>query len=444
MSDVDYDVVVVGAGYAGVTSARDLRDRGRSVLLLEGSDRLGGRTFVRPFAGRPDVMIECGGEFVGLEAHVDVRREVERYDVPLHFSGPVNGPEMVRFFTGGELRSMPVPVADLWALEAVAVRMHQAASRLTQSIPLHMQGVSDLDVSAAEFFRPLGLPESVRDLLYALIGANEGADPDEASLLWLLGLIAGSGGSPLQYLMFGVFPSQVFTNGSQDLLERMVSESGMDLRLSSRVVQVADHGSKVLVRTQDNTEVRARACVMAAPTNVLRHITFMPGLPREQADLVAHNHASRAIKVHLIVENVPAAPLCIGGRAPLQVIIPRRQLDNGQWLLVGFGAESVARFDPNDLAAVQDALRYYLPEARVLAVDGHNWGTDPLFDGTYRVDRPGEAKRVGQVMSAMPGRTAFAGGDIEERLSRSTINGAIASGVRAAARVHDFLRAEQT
>jgi monoamine oxidase len=124
VSDVDYDVVVVGAGYAGVASARDLRDRGLSVLLLEGSNRVGGRRFTRPFKGRPDIMIECGGEYVGLETHVNVRREVERYNIPLRTSDPDHAPETVRFFTGGELRTMPVPVADLWAFEAVAVRMH--------------------------------------------------------------------------------------------------------------------------------------------------------------------------------------------------------------------------------------------------------------------------------------------------------------------------------
>jgi monoamine oxidase len=46
-------------------------------------------------------------------------------------------------------------------------------------------------------------------------------------------------------------------------------------------------------------------------------------------------------------------------------------------------------------------------------------------------------------MGAMTGRIAFAGGDIEERLFRNTIDGSIASGGRAAAKVHAFLRADQ-
>lgn len=45
------DVVVIGAGFAGVTAARDLSESGLSVLVLEGRDRLGGRTCYRPFRG---------------------------------------------------------------------------------------------------------------------------------------------------------------------------------------------------------------------------------------------------------------------------------------------------------------------------------------------------------------------------------------------------------
>ena len=51
MSSEDYEAIVVGGGFAGITAARDLHDRGHSVLVLEGRDRLGGRTWYKPFAG---------------------------------------------------------------------------------------------------------------------------------------------------------------------------------------------------------------------------------------------------------------------------------------------------------------------------------------------------------------------------------------------------------
>jgi monoamine oxidase len=57
------DVVVVGAGLAGLTAARDLQRAGLRVLVLEARDRVGGRTLNQPIA--PNVVVEVGGQWVG-------------------------------------------------------------------------------------------------------------------------------------------------------------------------------------------------------------------------------------------------------------------------------------------------------------------------------------------------------------------------------------------
>jgi phytoene dehydrogenase-like protein len=46
-----FDVVVIGAGFAGLRAARDLSDAGVRVALLEARDRIGGRAWTRPFPG---------------------------------------------------------------------------------------------------------------------------------------------------------------------------------------------------------------------------------------------------------------------------------------------------------------------------------------------------------------------------------------------------------
>ena len=79
VSAANPDVVVVGGGFAGVTAARELRKAGRSVVLVEARDRLGGRTWTSQFAGMP---VEMGGTWVHWhQPHVFA--ELRRYGLSL-------------------------------------------------------------------------------------------------------------------------------------------------------------------------------------------------------------------------------------------------------------------------------------------------------------------------------------------------------------------------
>lgn len=60
-SDRDFDAIVIGAGFAGITAARELRAQGRRTLLLEARDRIGGHTWTDTFLGE---LIERGGTWV--------------------------------------------------------------------------------------------------------------------------------------------------------------------------------------------------------------------------------------------------------------------------------------------------------------------------------------------------------------------------------------------
>ena len=63
-----FDVIVIGAGVAGLAAARDLSGARKRVLLIEARDRIGGRIFTRHLADVA-VPIELGAEFIHGEAH---------------------------------------------------------------------------------------------------------------------------------------------------------------------------------------------------------------------------------------------------------------------------------------------------------------------------------------------------------------------------------------
>src|SRR5205807_10172788 len=63
------EVVVVGAGLAGLTAARELHKAGRSVLVLEARNRVGGRCFSRPIGPHASDVANMGATFVGPTQH---------------------------------------------------------------------------------------------------------------------------------------------------------------------------------------------------------------------------------------------------------------------------------------------------------------------------------------------------------------------------------------
>jgi monoamine oxidase len=97
------DVVVIGGGFAGVTTARELTRRGHSVLVLEARDRLGGRTFYTEKLGRK---LELGGTWV-------------------HWFQPHVWAEITRY--GLELTQSPVPEKGYWITGASGTRERQAS-----------------------------------------------------------------------------------------------------------------------------------------------------------------------------------------------------------------------------------------------------------------------------------------------------------------------------
>ena len=77
--DLEYDVIVVGAGFAGLTAARELSHAGRRVAIVEARDRIGGRTWLTQRMG---LNLELGGTWVHWTQPY-VWAELRRYGIGL-------------------------------------------------------------------------------------------------------------------------------------------------------------------------------------------------------------------------------------------------------------------------------------------------------------------------------------------------------------------------
>jgi monoamine oxidase len=425
------DAIVIGGGFAGITAARDLGRRGRSVVVLEARDRLGGRTWRRPFADT-DLNIEFGGQWLARPWQPNVAREVEHYGLAMAETPMPLSPMSL---AAGRRRQgiVPVPVDEVIPLERVWFHLIQAARRLDAAAPL-ASPPADLDIPFVEWLAQFRLPAFTLEYLYAWGAGVFGCPIERIPTLGMLAWIAD-----YDYSVISVFlgESEILRDGTSSAIEAMVRESGAEIRLHAPVRHVAQHGHGVTVTTDAGERFSARAAVVAVPLNTLGDISFDPALNPARQEAAQEGHIGHSVKVWALVEGAPPGFYGVGQGPGLLWLATQQELPEGS-LMLGFGP-GPGLLEVNSVEAIQRNVDAYMDGARVLKVDAHDWSADPYSKSAWVGYGPGQLTRWGNGIRRPEGRLFFAGSDIATKWA-GWIEGAVDTGGRAAAQIDALLQ----
>ncbi|GAA2996348.1 flavin monoamine oxidase family protein [Actinokineospora diospyrosa] len=425
MDSPEVDVVVVGAGFAGLTAARDLGAAGRSVRVLEARDRIGGRTWYRTdlFDG---VGLEMGGTWIVPE-QTFVSAEVRRYGISVSDS---ELPARMTWSDRGVVLDslLPVPPEQLGELEHAVRALVAAGARLDVDRPLSEQDLADLDVPIRQWADDAGLSGNARELLISWFCGCGNASADTGSALDILRWLAAMENSVWGMVQASVL-GQTFDAGTSALAGALAADSGADIRLNTPVRFVRQDGDRVVVGHDDGV-VTARRVLITVPIGLLRHIDFQPALSPGKLAISTENHAGQGQKVWALARNVAQDLSGYGWGTAFDYVGAMRTVPDGV-VLVCFAPEH-DRVDAEDLADVQRAVREFAPEAEVIAAATHQWVDDEWSRGTWTTFRAGQITRYEKDLAVAEGLVHFAGAHTAHRWP-GFIDGAIDSGKRAAA-----------
>jgi monoamine oxidase len=420
-----HDVVVVGGGFAGVTAAREAARDGRSVLLLEGRDRLGGRTWTAPWNGH---QIEYGGGWVHWH-QPHTFSEITRAGLTVELSGD---PDVTAWYVGDDRRTGTITERD-----AIANRgWLQFVDGVERSLPnphdptLAIAELARIDrLTIAQRVDELDLDDEHREVLWAELESLAHGPLDEAGAASVLRWHALSGYSLAltQYTGGRV----TLTNGTRGLLEAIAGGAEYETRLGMPVAAVRRRGDGVEVETRSGQLFPAARAVVAVPLNALGAVEFNPALSELKMEAVALGQASRGIKIFIHADGEPVSQNAIRPGHPFGYLDTEFMNDDGTQVMIGFGYDAALN-DATDLARVQGDLDRIIPGYRAVDASAHDWLADEFARGTWAIHRPGWYSRYYQEMRRPEGPVLLAGSDLAAGWS-GFIDGAIESGLRAGA-----------
>jgi monoamine oxidase len=457
-ASVSADVAVVGAGLAGLTTARNLVAQGHSVVVLEARNRVGGRVLNHTIGSGK--VAEAGGEFIGptqdrilaLANAVGVGT-FDAYDTGKNVYK--NGLISLKYTDTGVLGTAPTDPLLIVDIISLSQQIDQLSKKVPAAAPWTAPSAASYDAQTLEtWVRGHSInAEGILGLLAPFTQALVGAEPRDLSMLFILAYVASAGNAS----NVGTFERLInvrggaqqtrFVGGSQEVALRVAAALGSRVQLNTAVRRISQTASGVSVEA-DNLTVSAQHVVVAVPTPLAGRIDYDPQLPVARDQLMQRTAMGALMKVEAVyptpfwrAAGLTGQFLTVGG--PVGYSFDNSPPDGSLGVLAGFVGGDQDRIwaakSPADRRAgvLAQYARLFNDNRFLTPIDyfdmdwpSEQWsrgGPTPIFG-------PGTLTEYGPALRAPVGRIHWAGTETSD-FWQGYMDGAVRSGERVAAEV---------
>ena len=445
MAHPDCDVVVVGAGLAGLTAARELTTAGVDVVVVEARGRVGGRVETQTVDG---LTLDLGGTWIGptQDLIADLAADLGIGTFPTYDDGEhvlVLGGRTKRF--SGRIPPVnPVTLADIGRAQAALDRM---ARTVPLDEPWRARHAGSWDAQTFEtWLRRNALTADGRRFFRMFAGAIMTTESAGLSLLHVLFYVHSGGGSQRLMATAGGAQQTRIVGGAQQIPLRMAAALHDRVRLQwpVRAIRQTDDGVTVV---GEQESIQAQRVIVAIPPALAGRMSYDPPLPADRDQLTQRFPHGATTKFVAAYPEPFWRSDGLSGQAftdsgPVLFTYDVSPQDATAGVVVAFvqGRDAVRLGmtpEHERLAAVRDSLtRLFGPRAAApdLLVE-RDWQSEQWTRGCYGGHAPpGALTQFGPALRRRVGRIHWAGTETSQRWN-GYMDGAVESGRRAAAEI---------
>ena len=442
----DADAVVVGAGLAGLSAGAEIAAAGRSVVVLEARDRVGGRTFSRVLGD--GAVAELGGQWIGptQDRMYALARELGIETYPTYDTGDqvaLLGRKRYRF-SGTLPRLNPLVLADF---SQAFLRLERMAKRIDPDRPWDAPSAREWDAQTVETWlrRHMGTRLG-RETMRLFVRAILTTEPASLSLLFTLFYFRS--GTSLETLVSTTGGAQQdrLVGGAQRVSIGLADRLGDGVVLGAPVRAIEQRRDGVRVATDDRSWT-ARRAVVAVPPALAGGIAYDPPLPGYRHQLTQRMPHGATIKAIAVYDEPFWRGEGLSGQAgaldlPVDFTFDTSPRDGRPGMLVGFveGDRALAlgrrsEGDRRRLVLESFARLFGRRAAEPVEYLDRDWSEEEWTRGCYGGHMPpGVLTRFGPALRQPVGRIHWAGTE-SARVWAGYMEGAVESGRRAASEV---------
>ncbi|MBH2004424.1 MAG: FAD-dependent oxidoreductase [Sphingobacteriia bacterium] len=440
------DCIIIGAGYAGLAAARQLKAAGKNILVLEARERVGGRILTEYFADGN--YADLGGQWIG-PGHERMYALAKEYGVETFATHDTGRSTLL---LNGKTRHYkgiipPLPLFALLSLDAAIRKINRLAKKINLNEPWQSPNAAAQDAMSLQDWMNQQMGNATARKMFAVAAeAIYATDCREISLLHALQYIKSN--QDFEFLMNIRNGAQQhrLKGGAQTICNKMAGQLNESIVYNSPVTSIHQQADHVTVKGE-GFEYRTNRIIVAVPPAVAREIHFEQPLPTAQWQLMQQSFMGSVVKCYGIYEKPfwrakGQNGLCAAPDEIVSVIFDNSPYDGNKGILMGFALGNKAKqlMQLPEAERKQQVIaaftRMYGPEAaHPQRYIDKSFTEEPYTKGCYAGMFPvNSITQYPASLAAPTGRIHWAGTETSREYN-GYMEGAVRSGERAAAEI---------